>query len=241
MVEPHGNHHASDNDVLGSGSFVYVQSDQQTIADYGVGDAPSSPLYRYVYASYIDEPVVRKGAGTGGTIHYYHRNQQFSINAVATSAGAIAERYAYSAYGEPTILDASGSVIANSTINNRYSYTGREWDGTVALYHFRARWMSPKTGRFLGRDPIGYDGSEWNLFEYVNGGALTDRDSMGTVAHGVVAGIAAAVVACVTPFYLSGLGIPDENARHCQRKLGFEPGLTLRFARSSANQETKSV
>jgi len=121
MVEPHGNHHASDNDVLGSGSFVYVQSDQQTIADYGVGDAPSSPLYRYVYASYIDEPVVRKGAGTGGTIHHYHSNQQYSITAVTTSAGAIAERYAYSAYGEPTICDSSGSIIASSSINNRYS------------------------------------------------------------------------------------------------------------------------
>ena len=146
--------------VGSSGSFVYVQSDQQTIADYGVGDAPSSPLYRYVYASYIDEPVVRKGAGTGGTIHYFHRNQQYSITAVTTSAGAIAERYAYSAYGEPTICDASGSVLASSAINNWYSYTGREWDANVGLYHFRARGMSPKTGRFLGRDPIDYEGSE---------------------------------------------------------------------------------
>jgi hypothetical protein len=59
-----------------------------------VGDAPSSPLYRYVYASYIDEPVVRKGAGTGGTIHYFHRNQQYSITAVTTSTGIVAERYA---------------------------------------------------------------------------------------------------------------------------------------------------
>jgi RHS repeat-associated protein len=89
-----------------------------------------------------------------------HSNQQYSITAVTTSAGAIAERYAYSAYGEPTILDASGSVIANSTINNRYSYTGREWDATVGLHHFRARWMSPKTGRFLGRDPIGFRGGK---------------------------------------------------------------------------------
>jgi RHS repeat-associated protein len=144
--------------VGSSGSFVYVQSDQQTIADYGVGDAPGSPLYRYVYASYIDEPVVRKGAGTSGTIHFYHRNQQYSITAVTTSSGAIAERYSYSAYGEPTICDGSGTVIASSAINNRYSYTGREWDATVGLFHFRARWMSPKSGRFLGRDPIGYKG-----------------------------------------------------------------------------------
>ncbi|XZE34503.1 RHS repeat domain-containing protein [Pirellulaceae bacterium SH501] len=139
-----------------SGSFVYVQQDQQTIADYGYGDAPSSPTHRYVYASYIDEPVVRKAAGTSGTIHYYHRNQQYSITAVTTSSGSVAERYAYTAYGQPTILDSSGSVLSSSAINNRYTYTGREWDQTLGLYHFRARWMSGLAGRFMGRDPIGY-------------------------------------------------------------------------------------
>ncbi|XZE45804.1 RHS repeat domain-containing protein [Pirellulaceae bacterium SH467] len=143
-----------------SGSFVYVQHDQQTIADYGYGDAPSSPTHRYVYASYIDEPVVRKAAGTSGTIHYYQSNQQYSITAVTTSLGSVAERYAYTAYGQPTILDGSGSVLSSSAINNRYTYTGREWDQTLGLYHFRARWMSGLAGRFMGRDPIGYwDGS----------------------------------------------------------------------------------
>ena len=177
--------------VGSSGSFVYVQSDQQTIADYGVGDAPSSPLYRYVYASYIDEPVVRKGTGTGGTIHYYHRNQQYSITAVTTSAGTVAERYAYSAYGEPTILDGSGSTIVSSSINNRYSYTGRERDATVGLYHFRARWMSPKTGRFLGRDPIGYAYREYLRYEYARARALIGSDPtgmMGQIVGGALVG-----------------------------------------------------
>jgi RHS repeat-associated protein len=108
-----------------------------------------------------------------------HSNQQYSITAVTTSAGAIAERYAYSAYGDPTILDASGSVLASSAINNRYSYTGREWDATVGLYHFRARWMSPKTGRFTGRDPIEYRGSEWNLFESLESSPLSSLDPTG--------------------------------------------------------------
>ncbi len=94
-------------------------------------------------------------------------NRQYSITAITKSAGAVAERYAYSAYGEPTICDASGSVLASSAINNRYSYTGREWDATVALYHFRARWMSPKTGRSLGRDPIGFLGGRFSVVEYV--------------------------------------------------------------------------
>ncbi len=77
-------------------------------------------------------------------------NHQYSVTAITTSAGAIAERYAYTAYGQPTILNASGTVISATTLSNRYSYTGREWDATLGLHHFRARWMSPSAGRFLG-------------------------------------------------------------------------------------------
>ncbi len=86
----------------------------------------------------------------------YHRNQHYSITAMTTSTGAVAERYAYTAYGQPTILNASGTVLTSSAVGNRYTYTGREWDETLGIYHFRARWMSPLAGRFLGRDPIGY-------------------------------------------------------------------------------------
>ncbi|MFN9413143.1 MAG: RHS repeat domain-containing protein [Pirellula sp.] len=113
------------------------------------------------------------------TTTHNHSNQQYSVTAITTSSGAIAERYAYSAYGEPTILDSSGNVITSSSINNRYSYTGREWDSTVGLHHFRARWMSSKTGRFITRDPIGFVGSEWDLYEFVGGHALNAVDPSG--------------------------------------------------------------
>ncbi len=76
------------------------------------------------------------------------------------------KRYAYTAYGLPTILNASASIIATSAISNRYTYTGREWDATLGLHHFRARWMSPIAGRFLSRDPIGYGGGRL-LYAYV--------------------------------------------------------------------------
>ncbi|AMV31477.1 tRNA(Glu)-specific nuclease WapA precursor [Pirellula sp. SH-Sr6A] len=115
------------------------------------------------------------------TATWHHQgNQQYSVTAITTSTGAVAERYAYSAYGEPTILDASGTVLSSSLINNRYTFTGREWDATVGLYHFRARWMSPKTGRFLGRDPIGYEGSEWGLYEFLESSSVSQLDSLGT-------------------------------------------------------------
>ena len=192
------------------GSVVYVQMDQQTIADYPVGGAATTPTFRYVYASYIDEPVVRKGATSTSTAHFFHRNHQYSITAVTTSAGAIAERYAYSAYGEPTILNASGSVIESSSINNRYSYTGREWDTTVGLHHFRARWMSPSAGRFLGRDPIGYEGSEWGLYEYCRNSPLIYLDPGGEilwaipVAWPAIPAVNAAVAAAVAAAAAAG-------------------------------------
>ena len=76
-------------------SEVFVQADQQTITDYPRGGAPSTATNRYVYGSYIDEPVVRKTTGTGGTVLYYHRNQQYSIYALTDSSGTVSERFAY--------------------------------------------------------------------------------------------------------------------------------------------------
>jgi hypothetical protein len=102
----------------GTTATVFVQSGQQTIADYTAGTAASSPTYTYVYASYIDEPVMR---GCSGGLRYYHRNQQYSVIALTTGSGAVSERYAYSAYGTPTITDASGTVLTSSADNNRYT------------------------------------------------------------------------------------------------------------------------
>jgi RHS repeat-associated protein len=111
----------------------------------------------------------------------YQSNQQYSITAVTTSSGSVAERYAYTAYGQPTILDGSGSVLSSSAINNRYAYTGREWDATLGLYHFRARWMSGLAGRFMGRDPIGFSGGSLGLFEYCGSKPQSMVDPSGNV------------------------------------------------------------
>jgi RHS repeat-associated protein len=199
------------------GSEVYVQMDQQTIADYPVGGAATTPTFRYVYASYIDEPVVRKGPTSTSTAHFYHRNHQYSVTAITTSTGAIAERYAYTAYGQPTILNASGTPLSpqTSTLNSRYSYTGREWDATLGLHHFRARWMSPGAGRFLGRDPIGYEGSEWGLYEYVDSKALIDADPFGEFAFAMrrlyQRRTRVATEVCKTCYMLNGYCVADVN------------------------------
>ncbi|MBX3418883.1 MAG: RHS repeat protein [Pirellulaceae bacterium] len=145
-----------------SGNVVYVQSGQRTIADYARGAVASSPSFRYVYGSYIDEPILRQGGTSstlptsGTSLAYYHRNQQYSIVALTNHSGAILERYAYTAHGELTIMAANGTLRTTSLYNNRYTYTGREHDLDLNLYHFRARLYDPIAGRFITRDPLGY-------------------------------------------------------------------------------------
>ncbi|MCU0720107.1 MAG: RHS repeat-associated core domain-containing protein [Pirellula sp.] len=150
----------------------------------------------------------------------YHRNQQYSITAMTTSTGAVAERYAYPAYVQPTILNASSSPIGNqqSQIANRFTYTGREWDETLDLHHFRARWMSPLAGRFLGRDPIGYEDG-WNLNAFEVG--LTSTDPEGLSAH-----------SCLTTriSFAPGVRDPDRSGEMEFSKLAKRIGSILKIA-----------
>ena len=160
---------------------------QPSIARRRVGSLPPSiararagNLHRWTDAT-IRSPVRFRssiGQSPNKTLHQTHSavtasqpknqsNQQYSIIALTDAAGSIVERYTYTAYGAPTFLDASGTPISNrqSSIFNRITYTGREWDSTLHLHHFRARMMDPQLGRFCGRDPIGYVDT-YNVYVY---------------------------------------------------------------------------
>ena len=107
------------------------------------------------------------------------RNQQYSIVAMTNSAAAIVERYAYSPYGEPVFATGAGVVLTESAKDNRYTYTGREWDEGLGLYHFRARMYDAESGRFCGRDPIGFEGGSNNIFQFVAARACSLVDPLG--------------------------------------------------------------
>jgi RHS repeat-associated protein len=83
-----------------------------------------------------------------------HFSQQCSTVALTTSSAAIADRYAYSAYGASTVCNASGTDIGTSAKDNRITHTGREWDDELVLYHFRARLYRAEIGSFVSRDPV---------------------------------------------------------------------------------------
>jgi len=109
---------------------------------------------RYVYASYVDEPVMMVSGAS--TKHYFHQNHLYSVAAMTSSTGAVVERYRYDAYGKRTVTNAAGTPIAASTIGQQRGFTGYYLDAETGLYYARARMYSAGLGRFVSRDPLGY-------------------------------------------------------------------------------------
>tara|TARA_B100001093_G_scaffold307652_2_gene293615 strand:- start:722 stop:2692 length:1971 start_codon:yes stop_codon:yes gene_type:complete len=134
-------------------------------------------LRQFVYGLGIDEQV--EMTNSSGDKYYYHENSLGSVSAITDDTGAVIERYDYSDYGETTITDSVGTVIAVSAIGNPYGYTGRRMDTESGLYFYRARYYSAERGRFLQRDPLGYvDGM--GLYTYARSNPLRFIDPMGT-------------------------------------------------------------
>ncbi|MGK7955408.1 MAG: RHS repeat-associated core domain-containing protein, partial [Crocosphaera sp.] len=126
---------------------------------------------QFVYGNYIDEVLVmdrnldgdNNAIGFGDQRLHYHQDALFSVYAVTDENGDIAESYLYDPYGEVTVFDASGNIVAdnawgaaNSLIDNPYLFTGRRFDEETGLYYYRARYYDADQGRFISRDPLGY-------------------------------------------------------------------------------------
>ena len=130
-------------------------------------DASTGALLRRYYYAGLDEPVLM--ATGSGSVYYYHQDAQGSVVAMSSSAGALAESYAYGPYGQ---------VEQPSILGNPFLYTGREYDAETGLYYYRARHYDPVIGRFLQPDPLGYfDGM--NVYEYVGGNPINFVDPLG--------------------------------------------------------------
>ena len=156
----------------------------------------------YINGLYVDEPLQmrRKGAaGAPDSVYYFHRDDLYSVVALTDSTGAVAERYDYDDYGAPTFLNPDGSVQLkagstteasnSSALNNRYLFTGREWDPELNLYFYRSRYYDPRMGRFTQMDSIGVwgdEGSIGNAYSYAMNHPLGHIDPFGQAPSKII-------------------------------------------------------
>ena len=109
-----------------------------------------------------------------------------AINEKWFSIGGVLEAYDTDAYGNTLIFtgpgpdntwftddDAQSSYGANDII-----YCGYRYDAETQNYYVRNRYYLPTLGRWLTRDPIGYQGGI-NLYEYVQSSPVGNVDAAG--------------------------------------------------------------
>jgi len=174
--------------TVGAVATTFVHDGDQVVAEY----EGSTLKRRYIYGTYIDEPLaVVTAAGT----QYYHQSRIYSVMALSNQSGQLAERYGCTPYGKRRVVSPGGSTLAASAVGNQVGFTGRYHDGETGLTYFRARYQDAELGRFVGRDPIGYT-EGLHLYAYVGNQPSSYVDptglfwgEVGKIAVGAVVGL----------------------------------------------------
>jgi RHS repeat-associated protein len=82
--------------------------------------------------------------------YYYHSDHLGSAQVVTNWNGQIHERLEYTPYGELWIDWKGDSALEDST---PFRFTGKEMDAETGFYYYGARYLDPKTSRWISADP----------------------------------------------------------------------------------------
>ncbi|TKB95631.1 MAG: hypothetical protein E8D41_00280 [Nitrospira sp.] len=145
----------------------YVYDGEDILLEY---DGANVLQARYTHGPGIDEPIaVTKSSST----FFYHQDGLGTVTDLTDAAGVTAKSYSYDAYGN--ILESPG------TVEQPYTFTGREFDSESGLYYYRERYYDPSIGRFIHADPLGILAGV-NLYAYVNNNPAAFTDPLGLIA-----------------------------------------------------------
>jgi RHS repeat-associated protein len=108
---------------------------------------------------------------SGAQLHWFLTDHQGTVKDVTNNAGTVIDHITYDSFGR--------IVGQTSSIELRFAYTGREWDGETGQYYYRARYYDATVGRFISEDPLGFDAGDNNLSRYVGSNPVNHIDPNG--------------------------------------------------------------
>jgi RHS repeat-associated protein len=128
-----------------------------------------------LYGQGIDEILLRADFQvlSNGQGYFFQQNRLGSVTHLTGFSGEVIESYRYDAFGQPTTTYTGGSF------NNRFKFTGREYQAAFGIYEYRNRAYHPGLGRFLSEDRMGFAAGDTNLYRYCGGDPVNRTDPFG--------------------------------------------------------------
>jgi RHS repeat-associated protein len=142
---------------------------------------------------------------------YYSFDLNGNTSVTTAEDGTINGQYWFTAFGAP---NAQTGYLTNPRQFGA-QYGGVQQAGWLA--YFRQRILETSNGRWLSRDPIGFDGEDWDLYRYVGNNPVIWTDPNGlniwppapTPGAPVwVVGLSAAEIGCLVGFVAVTCGLP---------------------------------
>ncbi len=132
---------------------------------------------------YLDDLVLRErdtdGNGSLDERLYPLQDANWNVTAIADASGTVQERYSYQAYGTTQVLTPTFTNRSTSSFAWEITYGSYRFDIDTALFQIRNRYLNSVLGTWCSRDPIGFEGSPYNLYEYCRGAPLVEVDPSG--------------------------------------------------------------
>ena len=113
----------------------------------------------------------------GADVRYYLEDRLGSLVALADSTQTVTDTFRNDAWGN--LLAQQGST------STPYEWVGNEayyLNSDVGFYLLGLRFYSPLLGRFVTRDPIGFQSGDWNQYRYGWNNPLVFSDPRGTMS-----------------------------------------------------------
>jgi RHS repeat-associated protein len=128
--------------------------------------------------------LTRLARHRGGASAYLHSDALGSLRAATSSAGTLAERWNYHAFGTvDSHVDAAGQAVPLTGADaHSFLFAGEQYSPSLNLYYLRARHYAPAIGRFTQADTYrGRDREPLTLhrYGYAHGNPITGRDPSG--------------------------------------------------------------